>query len=98
MGEGPNQHLIESLIQKHNLADFVKLLPYQKNPFGIVRKARFTILTSHFEGFPLSLAESLANATPVVAVDCESARAKSFKMNRMAYWFPITMLMHSPKR
>lgn len=72
VGEGADQDLIESLIQKHSLAGFVKLLPYQKNPFGIVRKARFTILTSHFEGFPLSLAESLANGTPVVAVDCES--------------------------
>lgn len=72
MGEGADQHLIESMIQTHRVADFVKLLPYQKNPFGIVRKARFTLLTSHFEGFPLSLAESLANATPVVAVDCES--------------------------
>ncbi len=72
MGEGADQHLIESLIQKHQLGDCVTILPYQKNPFGIVKKARFTLLTSHFEGFPLSLAESLANGTPVVAVDCES--------------------------
>lgn len=72
MGEGKSRDLIQSLVKKHHLDQSVAFLPYQKQPFGIVKKARFTILTSHFEGFPLSIVESLANGTPVVAVDCES--------------------------
>jgi len=30
------------------------------------------MLTSHFEGFPMSLVESLAVGTPVISVDCET--------------------------
>jgi glycosyltransferase involved in cell wall biosynthesis len=37
-----------------------------------VQNARFTVLTSHYEGFPMSMVESLALGTPVVTVDCNS--------------------------
>jgi glycosyltransferase involved in cell wall biosynthesis len=47
-------------------------LPFNSNPFDIVQNARFTVLTSHYEGFPMSMVESLALGTPVVAVDCNS--------------------------
>jgi glycosyltransferase involved in cell wall biosynthesis len=36
-----------------------------------VQNARFTVLTSHYEGFPMSMVESLALGTPVF-VDCNS--------------------------
>jgi glycosyltransferase involved in cell wall biosynthesis len=50
----------------------VTILPFNSNPFDIVQNARFTVLTSHYEGFPMSIVESLALGTPVVAVDCNS--------------------------
>jgi len=72
MGDGPDRNLIEIEIAKRNVGEFVVMIPYQKNPFGIVKKAKYTILTSRFEGFPLSIGESLAMGTPVIAVDCKS--------------------------
>jgi glycosyltransferase involved in cell wall biosynthesis len=72
MGEGPDCDLINQEISKQNLGEYVRIIPYQKNPFSIVEGARYTILTSHFEGFPMSLIESLAMGTPVLAVDCNS--------------------------
>ena len=72
MGEGADLDFIKSQISQRNLADYVKITPYQKNPFGVVKKSRYTILTSHFEGFPMAITESLAVGTPVIAVDCNS--------------------------
>jgi len=72
MGEGPDEHSIRSEVGKRNLDDYVKIIAYQKNPFSIVKKAKYTILTSRFEGFPLSIGESLAVGTPVISVDCKS--------------------------
>jgi len=72
MGEGPDLTLIKDEIQKRNVDKFVEIIPYQENPFAVVEPARFTILTSHFEGFPMSIIESLAVGTPVLAVDCNS--------------------------
>lgn len=72
MGEGPDESFIHGKIKELQLEKFVKIIPFKKNPFEYVSKARFTILTSHYEGFPMSLIESLAIGTPVVAVDCKS--------------------------
>jgi glycosyltransferase involved in cell wall biosynthesis len=72
MGEGSDLGFIKEEIAKNEVTDYVTIMPYQKNPFSIVKQARYTILTSRFEGFPMSIVESLAVGTPVIAVDCNS--------------------------
>lgn len=72
MGSGDDVDFIQQKIKTLNLNDYVKILAFKENPFEEVREAKFTILTSHYEGFPLSIIESLALGTPVVAVDCNS--------------------------
>lgn len=72
MGDGTDANLIQNMIIEFSLQANVVLLPFQKNPAAIVRKAHFTVLSSRYEGFPMSVVESLAVETPVVSVDCES--------------------------
>ncbi len=72
MGAGSDLDFIRQKITALNLNDYVEIFPFKKNPFDEVREAKFTVLTSNFEGFPLSVVESLALGTPVIAVDCNS--------------------------
>lgn len=72
MGEGPDLEIIQENIKRLQLAEFVIIYPFNKNPFQFVQQAKFTILTSRHEGFPLSIVESLAIGTPVISVDCKS--------------------------
>jgi glycosyltransferase involved in cell wall biosynthesis len=72
MGEGPDEAFIQKLIIENAMQAFIQIVPFQKNPFETVSKARFTLLTSHHEGFPLAIIESLALSVPVLAVDCKS--------------------------
>ncbi|WP_298225163.1 glycosyltransferase [Flavobacterium sp.] len=72
LGNGPSKKTIQETIEKLQLVDSVTLIPFQKDPFAYVRKARFTILTSYYEGFPMSIIESLSLGTPVISVDCNS--------------------------
>jgi glycosyltransferase involved in cell wall biosynthesis len=72
MGDGPDLNKIQDSIKGFQLEGYVTILPFNSNPFDIVQNARFTVLTSHYEGFPMSMVESLALGTPVVAVDCNS--------------------------
>jgi glycosyltransferase involved in cell wall biosynthesis len=72
MGAGDDLLFIQKKIKFLKLESAVKILPFKKSPFEEVQKAKFTILTSNYEGFPLSIIESLALGTPVVAVDCNS--------------------------
>lgn len=43
---------------------------FQKNPYAWIKKARFFVSASDFEGFPRALTEALICGTPVVCTDC----------------------------
>lgn len=72
MGEGPDLEFIQSQIQQLQLTNSVEVLPFQANPFAVIQQAKFTLLSSHYEGFPMAVVESLALGVPVVSVDCPS--------------------------
>jgi glycosyltransferase involved in cell wall biosynthesis len=79
MGEGPDLGIIQQNIKRLQLDEFIIIYPFNKNPFQYVQQAKFTILTSRYEGFPLSIVESLALGTPVISVDCDSGPKELIK-------------------
>ena len=79
MGEGPDLEIIQKNIKRLQLEEFVIIYPFNRNPFQFVQQAKFTILTSRYEGFPLSIVESLAIGTPVISVDCDSGPRELIK-------------------
>lgn len=72
LGDGPDLDFIQNKIKMLQLDNFVEIVPFTKEPFQWVKNAKYTILTSNYEGFPMSIVESLAYGTPVIAVDCNS--------------------------
>jgi len=48
----------------------VFFLGHQSNPYPLLRQARLYVMTSLWEGFPLSLCEAMACGVPVIAADC----------------------------
>lgn len=72
IGSGTDKDFILSEINRLYLNDHVEILPFQREIAPFIQHAHSTILTSHFEGFPMSIVESLALGTPVISVDCQT--------------------------
>lgn len=72
VGDGSGKDYIQAKARELQLENDVLILPFQKNILPLIQQARGTLLTSYFEGFPMSVIESLAAGTPVISVDCET--------------------------
>ena len=72
VGDGSDVLNLKQKVAAISLSEKIILIPKMVNPFPIVKQAFFTVLTSHFEGFPRVIIESLSLGTPVLSVDCQS--------------------------
>lgn len=72
LGEGPLQKELQELIRKLGLEQKVILCGFQTNPYKIVARSDCFILSSLYEGFPNTLAESLSLGIPAISTDCDS--------------------------
>jgi glycosyltransferase involved in cell wall biosynthesis len=75
VGEGPEKEKLEELTHKLGISHSVRFMGYQPNPYLFFIRAKATVLTSEYEGFPNVLVESIATGTPVIAFDCPSGPA-----------------------
>lgn len=50
----------------------IYFLGFQKNPFKFIAHSEIFVLSSHYEGLPTVLVESLIIGTPIIAPDCDS--------------------------
>lgn len=69
-GAGPEEAKLRDLITSLGVEKHVTLQGVTKDAEGAFRKACFSVLTSHREGFPISMLESIMNSTPVLTYNC----------------------------
>lgn len=72
IGSGELESELMSYIAELGLEDSIKMIPYTKNPFMYISKAKALILSSHYEGLPNAILEAMTLGCPVIAVDCLS--------------------------
>lgn len=81
LGNGSSKDFILAKIKALQLENHIQLLPFQAIITPFIQHAKCTILTSYFEGFPMSLIESLAAGIPVISVDCETGPKEIIQNN-----------------
>lgn len=79
LGDGRDKDRLQSKVKSEDLLDSVVFLQFTNNPFQYISRAKFTLLTSRFEGFPMVIPESLSVGTPVISVDCKSGPSEIIK-------------------
>ncbi|MEL0456921.1 glycosyltransferase [Flavobacteriaceae bacterium SZ-1-7] len=79
LGDGDKKAFLEKQVAELKLGDFVKLMPFKKNPYPLIGKAKALVMSSKAEGFPMVLLEALTLKTPVIAFDCKSGPKEIIK-------------------
>lgn len=79
LGDGPDLKMYKSLVNELVLVNDVLFLPKTDQPFAVVKNAMWTVMSSHYEGFPMTLVESLASGTPVVTTNFKSGPTEIVK-------------------
>lgn len=69
-GEGDDRDDLTKLIEDSGLKNNIFLKGYTKDIKKEIRNSSICLVTSRYEGFPMSIVESLALGTPVIAFDC----------------------------
>ena len=74
VGEGVEEELYRSLIQKYHLEDRVFIHPFTNNIQDYYSKAQVYVLSSRWEGFGLVLVEAMAHGLPIVSSDLPTSK------------------------
>nr|WP_277755697.1 glycosyltransferase [Rosenbergiella metrosideri] len=69
-GEGEQRDIIQDRIENYKLENSVTLLGKVDNIEYFYKRSDFCVMTSHYEGLPLSLLEAKAHSLPCVSYDC----------------------------
>jgi len=70
VGKGKLQEQMQQLAMELGIADNVKFLGFQANPYPLIAGAALLVLTSKFEGFGYVIVEAQALGVSVISTDC----------------------------
>ncbi len=70
IGDGPQRHLLQAIIQQEHVEHNIKLLGAKQNPYPHIQQADWFVSTSICESYGLAIQEALILGVPVIATRC----------------------------
>lgn len=89
VGDGPQKKQLQLLSKKLGIDKNIKFLGWSQNPEKLLDVSRVFVLSSKWEGFPLSLLEAMNRGLPVVASDCKYGPSEILENNKYGILFPV---------
>lgn len=87
-GEGPLKEALQQRIDSLNLTPNVELHGYRSGAATEYETASFSLLTSRYEGFPLTLIESMAYGCPPISFDFRYGPASLIRNEQTGFLVP----------
>ena len=79
VGEGKMQGQVEDYVRRNGLEKSVEFLSPAKEVVSLYSEAAFFVMSSRFEGLPLTLIEATCMGLPIVSFDCPTGPAHIVK-------------------
>ena len=74
VGDGEDRQKVEKIIKEKNLSGNIILFGRQPNPFPYMKKAKIFIMTSDWEGLPMSALEAQALGLPIFSTPVDGLK------------------------
>jgi len=84
-GDGSQKEYLQNMIDNLKLSDVINLSPPTKNIKDEYLKSSMFIMTSRFEGLPMTLLEAQACGLPLVSYDCKCGPKDVIKNNENGF-------------
>lgn len=69
VGDGPCRIALERLSRTLEISNKVVFLGFLNNPYPLIKNAKFSVICSEYEGFGISIAESICLGVPTLITD-----------------------------
>ena len=89
LGDGPLLKKIKKIVEQNNAQEFVLLLGRKVNVGDYLRKAKFFIMASNYEGMPNALIEAMNAGLPVICTDFFTGAARELVSNDNGSLVPV---------
>lgn len=81
IGSGPDEELLKSLVLNYELDNYINFIPNTNNIKDLYEDSSFLVMTSRFEGLPMTLIEAQSYGLPIVAYDCITGPSEVINSN-----------------
>ena len=89
VGYGKQRNLLLNYINENNLQKKVKIVPYQTNPYNLIKSSDIFILTSLYEGLPNVLLEAQVLKKFIISSNCPTGPREILLNGKAGYLFKV---------
>lgn len=97
-GDGAQRSELQKSIMRHSLEDNVKLRGFASTAADELKSSTFSLLTSRFEGQPLSVMESLGQGCPPISYDVRYGPGEMIENGRNGFLVEFGDVEHAAQR
>lgn len=89
LGNGPDSEKIKQYILEKQLNDFVIIPGFDSNPYKWIKNSCCSILSSYYEGFSMTIIESMALKIPLIITDYHTGAREIFENGKNCFMVKV---------